>query len=80
MAAFTKRYVITAIGANSVTLTPYLGTNSSGPVSGTLPTSDPDLAGGHSSIVLNFTGTPDSGVFKRVGTIVNLDVDVDSTT
>ena len=80
MAAFTKRYVVTAICANSVTLTPYLGTNSSGPVSGTLPTSDPDLAGGHSTLVLNFSGTPDAGVFKRVGSIINIDLSADSGT
>lgn len=78
MAAFTKKYIVTAIGANSVTLTPQLGTNASGPVSGTLPTGDQDLQGGHSTVVLNFTGTPDSSVFKRVGAVVVLDVDVDS--
>jgi len=78
MAAFTIRYVITAIGANSVTLTPQIGTNSSGPVSGTLPTGYQDLVGGHSTTVLNFTGTPDNRVFPRVGQIVNIDVDVDS--
>jgi len=78
MAAFTKRYVITTVGANSVTLTPFLGTNSSGPVSGTLPTSDQDLVGGHSTLVFNFTGTPDSRVFPRAGQIVTLVVDVDS--
>lgn len=67
MAAFTKKYIVTTIGANSVTLTPWVGTNASGPVSGTLPTSDPELAGGHSTLVLNFSGTPDSKVFPRTG-------------
>jgi len=74
MAAFTKRYVITTIAANSVTLTPYLGTNSSGPVSGTLPTGDQDLQGGHSTLVLNFTGTPDSKVFPRTGAEVIVEI------
>lgn len=75
MAAFVIKYIVTAIGANSVTLTPWVGTNSSGPVSGTLPTSYQDLAGGHSTTVLNFSGTPDSKVFPRVGAEVYIEVE-----
>lgn len=67
MASVRKKYVVTAIAANSATLTPWVGTNSSGPVSGTLPTGDQDIQGGLSSVVFNFTGTPDSQVFHRVG-------------
>lgn len=80
MAAFTKKYLITAIGANSVTLTPFLGAGGAGaaPVTGTLPTSDPDLVGGHSTLVYNFSGTPDNRVFKTVGDIINIEVEADS--
>jgi hypothetical protein len=73
MAQFALKYIVTAIGANSVTLTPWIGTNSSGPVSGTLPTGYQDLVGGHSTLVLNFSGTPDSKVFPRVGAEVYIE-------
>jgi hypothetical protein len=78
MAAFTLKYVVTAVGANSVTLTPQVGTNSSGPVTGTLPAGYQDLVGQHSTLVFNFTGTPDSKVFPGVGRIVTVDVEADS--
>jgi len=80
MAAFEKKYVVTAIGANSVTLTPFLGAGGAGsaPVSGTLPTSDPENSGGHSTLVLNYTGTPDAKLWKTVGDIVNVEIGADS--
>ncbi len=74
MAQFALKYLITAIGASSVTLTPVVGQNSSGPVTGTLPTGYQDLVGGHSTVVLNFSGTPDNRVFKQVGEEVYLEV------
>jgi hypothetical protein len=78
MAAFTKKFQITTIAANAVTLTPVLGTNASGLVTGTLPAGDQDVQGQLATIVLNFTGTPDSSIFKRTGMQVTLDVEVDS--
>lgn len=80
MAAFVKRYAITAIGANSVTLTPLLGAGGTGTqnVTATLATSDPDLQGGHSTLVLNFTGTPDNKVFPRLGSVFNIEFDGDA--
>jgi hypothetical protein len=77
MAAFEKKFILTAIGANSVDLTPQLGTNSSGPVSGTLPTSDQDVQGGLTKIVVNFSGTPDNKVFKTIGSVVNIEIGTD---
>ena len=44
------------------------------PVSGTLPTSYQDLVGGHSTLVLNFSGTPDSKVFPRTGAEVIVEI------
>jgi hypothetical protein len=78
MASFTKKFIITTIAANAVTLTPSLGMNASGHVTGTLPAGDQDVQGQLATVVLNFTGTPDSSVFKRTGTQVTLEVDVDS--
>lgn len=75
MANVALKYIVTTIGANAVTLTPWIGTNASGPVSGTLPTSYQDLVGGHSTLVLNFSGTPDSKVFPRVGAEVEIHLD-----
>lgn len=74
MAALALKYIVTTIGANAVTLTPAIGTNASGPVTGTLPTSYQDLVGGHSTLVFNFSGTPDSKVFPRTGAEVVIEI------
>jgi hypothetical protein len=74
MAGFVQKYIVTTIAANAVTLTPWIGMNSTGPVTGTLPTGNQDLVGGHSTLVFNFTGTPDSKVFPRVGAEVYVEV------
>jgi hypothetical protein len=79
MASFTKKFQITTIGA-TVVLTPVLGTNASGLVTGTLPTGDQDVQGGLQTVTLAFSGTPDSTVFKRTGMQATLTFDVDSGT
>jgi hypothetical protein len=78
MAAFTKKFVITTIAANDITLIPSLGMNASGHVTGTLPTGDQDIQGGLATIVLHFSGTPDSKLFPRTGLQVTIDLEADS--
>jgi hypothetical protein len=66
MPAFEKEFIITAKDGTTATLVPFVGMNSSGPVSATLPVADQDIQGGLSQIVLTFTTTP-TDFFKRVG-------------
>jgi len=75
---FEWQFVVTAIGANSATLTPLLGEgpSSSGVAgTGTLEVSRPDMVGGLSSIVVNFSGTPDSTKFRHVGQRVTVELE-----
>jgi hypothetical protein len=66
MPAFQKEFIVTTITGTDATLVPFIGTNSSGPVSGTLPVADQDIQGGLATVILHFTTTP-TDFFHRVG-------------
>ena len=73
MAQFTKKFIVTAISATQVTLVPWIGMNSSGPVSGTEAAGNQDGAGQLATVIFTYTAVP-TDVWKRVGSEAILDV------